>query len=78
MASIPILSIVLWLPLIAAVIVLFLRNAGDGRAGDCRSALSLLLSVAVGRVSTPRRHCSFRESFDWLPLRHSVPLGVDA
>ena len=79
MDSIPILSIVLWLPLIAAVIVLFLRERrAMFAAAVAGSALSLILSVAVWAGFNPGDGMQFRETFDWLPaLGIQYALGVD-
>ncbi len=79
MESLPILSLVLWLPLAAAVIVILLqdRRAMFGVA-VLGAALSLLLSVAVWAAFEPGAGMQFQESFAWLPaLGIQYALGVD-
>jgi NADH-quinone oxidoreductase subunit M len=77
--SIPILSIVLWLPLVAAIVVLFLpeRRAMFAVAA-AGSALTLLLSIVVWASFESGAGMQFRETFDWLPaLGIQYALGVD-
>ena len=77
--TIPILSLVLWLPLIAAVILLFLSERRAMFAvAVAGTALSLVLSVAVWASFIPGDGMQFRETFDWLPaLGIQYALGID-
>ena len=79
MESFPILSLVLWLPLAAAVIVLFLSGRRAMFAvAIAGTLLSLALSVAVWVGFEPGAGMQFRERFDWLPsLGIQYALGVD-
>ena len=79
MESFPILSLVLWLPLLAAVIVLFLRERRAMFAvAIAGTLLSLALSVAVWAGFAPGAGMQFQERFDWLPaLGIQYALGVD-
>ena len=79
MESFPILSLILWLPLIAAVIVLFLSDRRAMFAVSLAGALlSLVLSVLVWASFAPGAGMQFRETFDWLPaLGIQYALGVD-
>ncbi len=79
MESFPILSLVLWLPLLAAVIVLFLSDRrAMFAAAVAGTLLSLVLSVAVWAGFEPGAGMQYRESFDWLPsLGIKYALGLD-
>lgn len=79
MDSIPILSLILWLPLVAAVIVLFLpERRAMFAVSIAGTLLSLVLSVAVWVSFESGAGMQFRETFDWLPaLGIQYALGVD-
>src|SRR5579864_1923021 len=79
----PILSLLIWLPIIGAIPVLMLRGEKNENKARWLSLLIALASLAicawlVWQFNDSTAAMQFRERFDWIPALHvNYDIGVD-